>query len=66
VPIGERPAPQRRPQYVRKPRLTAAVHRSRRRCGPVPAQMWAGPGHSCGPVPAQMWASPGADVARLE
>jgi hypothetical protein len=42
---------------------------SRRRCGRVPAQMWARPGadvgesrRRCGRVPAQMWASRGADV----
>ena len=37
---------------------------SRRRCGRVPAQMWASPGADVGDrrVPAQMWASPGADV----
>ena len=35
---------------------------SRRRCGRVPAQMWASPGADVGAVPAQMWASPGADV----
>jgi hypothetical protein len=46
---------------------------SRRRCGPVPAQMWAqsrrrcgrSPGADVGAVPAQMWASPGADVGAV-
>ena len=33
-----------------------------RRCGRVPAQMWAGLRRRCERVPAQMWAGPGADV----
>ena len=53
----------------RRALATADVKQSRRRCGRVPAQMWASPGadvkqsrRRCGPVPAQMQASPGADV----
>ena len=48
---------------------SADVGESQRRCGRVPAQMWASPaadvGESqrrCGRVPPQMWASPSADV----
>jgi hypothetical protein len=50
---------------------TPCPARSLCRCGPVPAQMWPGPGADvarslcrCGPVPVQMWPGPGADVAR--
>jgi hypothetical protein len=43
--------------------LAAGAGRSRRRCGPVPAQMWASPGADVASPGADV-ASPGADVAR--